>query len=47
MKDKGFRENYQYIFAQDGMYGGDQNMPKRDPERYKEIVRRYYFDNTV
>ncbi|MDO5154958.1 MAG: hypothetical protein Q4D51_03240 [Eubacteriales bacterium] len=46
MKDKGFRDNYQYIFAQDGLYGGDQNMPKQEPERYKEIVRRYYKDYT-
>ncbi len=46
MVDRGFQDNYKYIFAKNGLYGGNQNTPKQEPDKYKDIVRRYYRDYT-
>lgn len=34
-------DNYKYIFDSDGLYGGSQNLPKQDPIRYFDILKKY------
>ena len=42
--DKGFTENYRYVFEENGQYGGSQNTPKMEPLKYAHIVRKYFND---
>jgi len=42
MKDRSFLQNYQYVFDEQGLYGGDQHGPSHDPMRYAGIVRKYF-----
>lgn len=48
MGRRNFLENYRYVFDPDGVYGGDQNSPAKDPSRFGDIVRKYhpYFNET-
>jgi len=40
--DRSFLNNYQGVFQRDGFYGGNQNAPKKNPQKYAGIIRRYY-----
>ena len=38
----GYPENYRYVFDPEGLYGGNQLVPERDPGKYAHIVRSYF-----
>ncbi len=42
--DRGFLENYKYVFDPSGEYGGNQKLPVLAPARYAHIVKTYHYD---
>ena len=46
MRDRGFLDNYKYVFDPDGAYGGNQKAPRLDPSKYASIVRKHFPDHT-